>query len=132
MTNALAAIDVVVRDGSTVCLRRAEEGDLQALLEFLGSLSPESLYYRFLGLPSLTAARVRALTAADGRTAARIRRAARGITVRTGTTRTPVRLLVALLGRAGWHGRRSRAGRGSAVRRPARATDRRRSSRYLP
>jgi acetate---CoA ligase (ADP-forming) len=68
MTNALAAIDVVVRDGSTVCLRRAEEGDLQALLEFLSSLSPESLYYRFLGLPSLTAARVRALTAADGRT----------------------------------------------------------------
>ena len=68
MTNALAAIDVVVRDGSTVCLRRAEERDLQALLEFLSSLSPESLYYRFLGLPSLTAARVRALSAADGRT----------------------------------------------------------------
>ncbi|HET7216503.1 MAG TPA: GNAT family N-acetyltransferase [Vicinamibacterales bacterium] len=68
MTNALAAIDVVVRDGSTVCLRRAEERDLQPLLDFLKSLSPESLYYRFLGLPSLTAARVRALTAADGRT----------------------------------------------------------------
>ena len=67
MTNALAAIDVVVRDGSTVCLRRAEESDLDRLLEFLGSLSEESLYYRFLGLPSLTAARVRALTGGVGK-----------------------------------------------------------------
>ena len=67
MTNDVAAIDVVVRDGSTVCLRRTEERDVEPLLHFLGSLSIASLYYRFLGLPSLTAARVRALATADGR-----------------------------------------------------------------
>jgi acetate---CoA ligase (ADP-forming) len=70
MTNEVATTDVVVRDGSTVCLRPAEERDLDPLLQFLRSLSPESLYYRFLGLPSLDAARVRALTTADGGAAA--------------------------------------------------------------
>ena len=59
MTNETATIDVVVRDGSTVCLRRAEERDVEALLQFLDSLSPQSLYYRFLGLPSLSASGVR-------------------------------------------------------------------------
>jgi acetyl coenzyme A synthetase (ADP forming)-like protein len=67
MMNVVTTSDVVVRDGSTVSLRQAEERDVEALLEFLSALSPVSLYYRFLGLPSLTAARVRALAAADGR-----------------------------------------------------------------
>jgi acetyl coenzyme A synthetase (ADP forming)-like protein len=54
--------DVVVRDGSTVCLRPAGEGDVEAIRVFLESLSADSRYQRFLGVPSLTAARVRALT----------------------------------------------------------------------
>jgi acetyl coenzyme A synthetase (ADP forming)-like protein len=61
--NGFGLRDVVLRDGSTVSLRRAEERDVDALVLFLGELSPSSLYYRFLGVPSLTAARVRALAA---------------------------------------------------------------------
>ena len=68
MTNAVATTDVVVRDGSTVCLRVAGERDVEPLLRFLGSLSEQSLYYRFMGLPALTTSRIRTLTAADGRT----------------------------------------------------------------
>ena len=60
-----SAADVVVRDGSTVCLRQAGERDVMPLLEFLQALSPASLYYRFHGRPALTAARVRALIGLD-------------------------------------------------------------------
>jgi acetate---CoA ligase (ADP-forming) len=67
MTSDVATADVVVRDGSTVCLRRARKDDLDALSQFLHSLSDESLYYRFMGRPSLNAARIRALTATDSR-----------------------------------------------------------------
>ena len=66
MTNDVATIDVVVRDGSTVCLRRAAESDVPALQEFLESLSVDSRYHRFMGLPALTESRVRALATADG------------------------------------------------------------------
>ena len=66
MTNETATIDVVLRDGSTVCLRRADQRDVEALLQFLGSLSPQSLYYRFLGHPSLSASGVLDLIAAQG------------------------------------------------------------------
>jgi acetate---CoA ligase (ADP-forming) len=65
MTNEVATVDVVVRDGSTVCVRRAVEADVPAVLAFFGSLSLDSLYQRFLGLPALTPARVRALTVPD-------------------------------------------------------------------
>ena len=61
--------DVVVRDGSTVCVRPAGERDIPALLQFLQSLSPQSLYYRFHGLPSLTEPDVRTLIGADSRPA---------------------------------------------------------------
>jgi signal transduction histidine kinase len=61
MTSDLATIDVVVRDGSTVCLRPSTAEDVDALQRFLVSLSTESLYFRFLGLPALTTPRVRAL-----------------------------------------------------------------------
>jgi acetyl coenzyme A synthetase (ADP forming)-like protein len=67
MTNDMATIDVVVRDGSTVCLRRATDRDVPALLDFLESLSEQSRYHRFMGLPMLNASRVRVLAAADGR-----------------------------------------------------------------
>jgi acetyl coenzyme A synthetase (ADP forming)-like protein len=59
----IGARDVVLRDGSTVSLRRAEGRDVDALVRFLAGLSPSSLYYRFLGVPSLTVDRVGALAA---------------------------------------------------------------------
>ena len=63
---AIALTDVVVRDGSTVCVRPAEERDVPALLQFLESLSPQSLYYRFHFQPALTMPDVRALIGVDG------------------------------------------------------------------
>lgn len=66
MPMAVAMTDVVVRDGSTVCLRQAEECDVEGLLQFLQSLSPQSLYYRFHGRPALTESRVRTLIGVDG------------------------------------------------------------------
>ena len=68
MTNA-AATDVVLRDGSTVCLRPAEERDIETLLRFLENLSPKSRYFRFLGLPALNAERVRQITSGADRAA---------------------------------------------------------------
>jgi acetyl coenzyme A synthetase (ADP forming)-like protein len=65
---AVAPTDVVVRDGSTVCVRQAEERDVPGLLQFLQSLSPQSLYYRFHFRPSLNAPEVRALIGVDGGT----------------------------------------------------------------
>ena len=61
MTSDLTTTDVVVRDGSTVCLRPTTSDDVEGLLRFLESLSVESRYFRFFGLPALTTARVRAL-----------------------------------------------------------------------
>src|SRR5688572_6459538 len=61
MLNEVATTDVVVRDGSTVCLRRATLHDADAVLGFPTSLSDESLYFRFLGVPVLTVARVQTL-----------------------------------------------------------------------
>ena len=67
MTTAPAPLtDVVLRDGSTVCLRHADEQDVEALLQFLQSLSPESLHYRFHGRPALTASGVRPLVGVEG------------------------------------------------------------------
>ena len=67
MTTAPATLtDVVLHDGSTVCLRHADEQDVEALLQFLQSLSPESLHYRFHGRPALTASGVRSLIGVDG------------------------------------------------------------------
>jgi acetyl coenzyme A synthetase (ADP forming)-like protein len=61
--------DVVVRDGSTVCVRQAEERDVPGLLQFLQSLSAQSLFYRFHGFPALSEPQVRALIGADGSSA---------------------------------------------------------------
>ena len=70
MTATLAMTDVVVLDGSTVCLRQAEEVDVAALLQLLESLSPQSLYYRFHGLAALSESSIRGLIGLDGRSAA--------------------------------------------------------------
>ena len=40
-------VDVVLKDGSTVRLRRASPDDMPALLAFYAGLSKESLYFRF-------------------------------------------------------------------------------------
>jgi acetate---CoA ligase (ADP-forming) len=61
-------LDVVVRDGSTVCLRGATDQDVDALVEFLQSLSSESQYFRFLGARRLDPASVRALLSSPDRT----------------------------------------------------------------
>ncbi|HEU4927427.1 MAG TPA: GNAT family N-acetyltransferase [Vicinamibacterales bacterium] len=66
MTTVEAATDVVVRDGSTISLRSADERDAPALRQFLESLSAESLYHRFHGWPTLSDRRIRALIAPDG------------------------------------------------------------------
>jgi acetyl coenzyme A synthetase (ADP forming)-like protein len=45
--------DVVLRDGSTLHIRPVRAGDAPAVLSFLQTLSPESLYSRFMGVPKL-------------------------------------------------------------------------------
>ncbi len=62
---AMPMTDVVVRDGSTVCVRQADQRDIPVLLKFLQSLSRQSLYYRFHGIPALTERDVRALVRED-------------------------------------------------------------------
>src|SRR5262245_66036479 len=47
------ALDVILRDGSTLRLRPPREADGDALLEFFTGLSPHSLYQRFHGHPRL-------------------------------------------------------------------------------
>src|SRR5690349_905564 len=64
-TMAVALTDVVVRDGSTVSVRLAEERDVPALLQLLQSLSTQSLYYRFHSLPALSTSDVCALIDVD-------------------------------------------------------------------
>ena len=61
VTTRIANLDVVLRDGSTVCLRQAADQDVDALVAFLRSLSSESQYFRFLGVRRLYAPSVRAL-----------------------------------------------------------------------
>ena len=49
----LDAIDVILRDGSTLRLRTPRETDRDALVRFFGELSPRSLYLRFHGHPTV-------------------------------------------------------------------------------
>lgn len=66
MTSTDTTTDLVIRDGSTICVRQGGERDVQPLLQFLRSLSPQSLYYRFHGRPALNQPRMRALLGLDG------------------------------------------------------------------
>jgi acetate---CoA ligase (ADP-forming) len=50
---ALEAIDVILRDGSTLRLRAPVAEDADALLEFFSGLSEHSRYLRFHGFPAL-------------------------------------------------------------------------------
>jgi acetyl coenzyme A synthetase (ADP forming)-like protein len=47
------AVDVILRDGSTLRLRPPRSGDADALLDFFRRLSERSLYLRFHGFPAL-------------------------------------------------------------------------------
>src|SRR4051812_45340572 len=71
-----SVIDVVIRDGSTVCLREAHAADIPALVAFLEGLSPASRYFRFLGYPHVTAARILPLVDPAGGAAALVAEAA--------------------------------------------------------
>ena len=51
--NAVDAIDVILRDGSTLRLRAPAAEDAEALLEFFSGLSEHSRYLRFHGFPAL-------------------------------------------------------------------------------
>src|SRR5688500_13619758 len=62
---AMPMTDVVVRDGSTMCVRHAEQRAIPVPLKFLQSRSPQSLYYRFHGTPALAEPDVRVLVGAD-------------------------------------------------------------------
>jgi acetate---CoA ligase (ADP-forming) len=59
------ALDVILRDGTTLRLRPPSPSDEDGLLEFLRGLSPQSLYRRFHGVPNLGPALARQLLAAD-------------------------------------------------------------------
>jgi acetyl coenzyme A synthetase (ADP forming)-like protein len=48
------ALDVILRDGTTLRLRAPRQADEPALLAFFSRLSPQSLYLRFHGLPSVS------------------------------------------------------------------------------
>ena len=48
------ALDVILRDGTTLRLRAPLAGDSSALVDFLSGLSEESLYYRFHGFPTVS------------------------------------------------------------------------------
>ncbi len=47
------ALDVILRDGTTLRLRAPQAADSSALVEFLRGLSTQSLYYRFHGFPTV-------------------------------------------------------------------------------
>jgi acetyl coenzyme A synthetase (ADP forming)-like protein len=48
------ALDVILRDGTTLRLRSPRADDAGSLVEFLNGLSEQSLYYRFHGHPTVT------------------------------------------------------------------------------
>ena len=49
--SGIDAVDVILRDGSTLRLRAPEEADREPLVKFFDELSPRSLYLRFHGQP---------------------------------------------------------------------------------
>src|SRR5689334_7056883 len=60
-----ASMDVVLRDGSTVQLRRAVADDAAALQHLLDGLSRESLYSRFFTFPNTPREVARLLASGD-------------------------------------------------------------------
>ncbi len=58
--------DVILRDGTTLRLRRSMRDDEHAVVDFFRRLSDYSLYLRFHGLPSVTPALVESFLCPDG------------------------------------------------------------------
>ena len=54
--------DIVLRDGATVRVRPVRAGDGEAMHAFLESVSPDSIWFRFFGAPSLNWATVWSVT----------------------------------------------------------------------
>jgi acetate---CoA ligase (ADP-forming) len=67
VNSAAQAVDVILRDGSTLRLRPPRARDAEALLDFFRSLSERSLYLRFHGIPALQPRLVEALVEPDWR-----------------------------------------------------------------
>jgi acetyl coenzyme A synthetase (ADP forming)-like protein len=66
MSSASAdALDVLLRDGTTLRLRAPTPADSEALVEFFKSLSEQSLYYRFHGFPTVNEALVSSFVGPD-------------------------------------------------------------------
>ena len=59
------ALDVILRDGTTLRLRSPRADDAAALVAFLNGLSEQSLYYRFHGHPTVTEKLVEPFLAPD-------------------------------------------------------------------
>jgi acetyl coenzyme A synthetase (ADP forming)-like protein len=64
--NAVDARDVILRDGTTLRLHSPGTAEATALLDFFSRLSPESLYFRFHGLPRVGPALVAPFLDPDG------------------------------------------------------------------
>jgi hypothetical protein len=62
-----AAVDVILRDGTTLRLRAPGPNDADAVLAFFSGLSEQSLYNRFHGLPRIDRRLVDALLEPDWR-----------------------------------------------------------------
>jgi hypothetical protein len=60
-----AAVDVILRDGSTLRLRSPGSDDQEASVDFFRSLSERSLYLRFHGFPELRLQLVQSLLEPD-------------------------------------------------------------------
>jgi acetyl coenzyme A synthetase (ADP forming)-like protein len=87
------AIDVVLRDGSTVRLRPAQPTDEAAVRAMFSRLSPESLYSRFFRIPKLPKLDVSGLLQADPDSAFTLVAESRGeACALAGYTRDPRRL----------------------------------------
>lgn len=63
-------LDVILRDGTTLRLRSPAPDDADALLEFFGGLSQQSLRSRYHGMPAVDVHLVEPMLQADGREAA--------------------------------------------------------------
>jgi acetyl coenzyme A synthetase (ADP forming)-like protein len=66
MPNSDQAWDVVLRNGSTLQIRRAVPADAPRIVRLYESLSPESAYLRFFSVPPKESAAIRALSRVDG------------------------------------------------------------------
>jgi hypothetical protein len=85
--------DVVLKDGSTVVFRPSTEADVQPVRAFFESLSIESQYQRFFGLPHLDDRRIRRLIAETSKSCASWTTASRRVSVEYASSAQALRRL---------------------------------------